>query len=810
MKATITEELTPEQADLLAGAGKPKAKPTPPTGKPHPLTAIRSAGVPLCAWECSDPALTIAAGLRALNGRRDETPVIQWDVVRGLVGVNPAGEQACQDMEADPISTGNPVECLTLIAQKAPKGSLIYLHNTHRIFGEPSPTQSLPFTQALWNLRDKFKGEGSTLILLCPAMTLPAELKNDVVIVSEPLPDVDELGRIVDSIQADAKLEPFPDRAKIIDALLGLSAFGAEQSLALSIRKTGLDREELWERKRKMVEQTPGLSVWRGGERFDDIGGCDNVKGFMRSVINGNRSPLAIILLEELEKSLGNVGGDLSGVSADYLGVLLEFMQNRQASGVIFVGPPGCISGETPLTIRRGKRNSGRVYTAAQLFRLFNGGRNRSRTWDKRIPSQILSLDGKTQTIRYRQIEDVIFSGRKSTFTVSVSGSEPFRATADHRFLTPSGYVELGKLTAGSEVIVRGEPNPRGRQWKKREYKQMRAKYHPNAVASLVRWSSNPNGKRYNRHPVHRMILEASMNGLEFSEFVRVVNSDPVRAAQLTYLLAECIVHHKDENPRNNSADNLQAMSKEDHDRLHGKNNVVSFGTFNPSISTIQKIEYYGEEDTYDLTMIEPDPNFLVNGVVIHNCAKSMIAKSLGAEGNIPTINMDLGGMKGSLVGQSEQRIREGLKVADAVGQGRLLFVATMNSYATIPPELKRRFNLSTFMFDLPVKAEREKIWALNRRKFSLDESRNGAPFSDEGWTGAEIRQCCDVADRIRCTLDEASRFIVPVSRSAADTIETLRKQASGKFISASYPGVYRFDKAATSAPSTGRKIGGE
>jgi hypothetical protein len=44
-------------------------------------------------------------------------------------------------------------------------------------------------------------------------------------------------------------------------------------------------------------------------------------------------------------------------------------------------------------------------------------------------------------------------------------------------------------------------------------------------------------------------------------------------------------------------------------------------------------------------------------------------------------------------------------------------------------------------------------------------------------------------------TLTQASRYIVPVSRSAAEQIKALRQMASGKFISASTPGVYQYEE---------------
>ncbi len=82
-------------------------------------------------------------------------------------------------------------------------------------------------------------------------------------VLDEPLPSVDDLDRIVREIFASAEMEtPEPDvRTKAVDALMGLAAFPAEQALAMSLTKKGLDYTGLWERKRQVIEQTPGLNV---------------------------------------------------------------------------------------------------------------------------------------------------------------------------------------------------------------------------------------------------------------------------------------------------------------------------------------------------------------------------------------------------------------------------------------------------------------------------------------------------------------------------------------------------------------------
>ena len=171
--------------------------------------------------------------------------------------------------------------------------------------------------------------------------------------------------------------------------------------------------------------------------------------------------------------------------------------------------------------------------------------------------------------------------------------------------------------------------------------------------------------------------------------------------------------------------------------------------------------------------------------------AKSATAKATGGTAGIPTIAFDLAAMESSLVGASTERLRTALKIIDAVSQGRMLFIATCNSIASLPPELRRRFTLGTFFFDLPTAEERETIWRIYLKKYEV----SGDLPDDEGWTGAEIKECCRRAYRLRMTLAEASRYIVPVSRSAGEQIKALRQMASGKFISASTPGVYRYEE---------------
>jgi hypothetical protein len=192
-------------------------------------------------------------------------------------------------------------------------------------------------------LRDKFKSDGQNLILLAtPAATLPVELQPDVMVIDEPLPSAEELTELVRRLFEEAGLNAPTEEtvAKCVDALIGLAAFPAEQVLALALSKKGADLERLWERKRQVVEQTPGLSIWRGGETFDDIGGCETIKRFLQAVLTGREAPRVIVFVDEIEKAFAGAGTDTSGVKTEMTGTMLSWMQDRNADGILLIGPP--------------------------------------------------------------------------------------------------------------------------------------------------------------------------------------------------------------------------------------------------------------------------------------------------------------------------------------------------------------------------------------------------------------------------------------------------------------------------------------
>lgn len=482
------------------------------------LKHARRVSVPLVSLTTADPMSTMRRLVDALNGN---SPVVVWDLLRGCNPLNDEGKPVAQltgDGEED-MTIGNPAKLLEL-ADGFPERTIVFMLNMDQYL-KPDDTPGV--IQGVWNLRDRFKANNRMLIMLSPGLTLPAALKDDVVSMDEELPNAAQLAQIIeeqdqaatDGCSTRARLDPATTE-RAVEAVMGLSSFAAEQTVAMALRKDGIDLDHCWTQKKSVVEQTKGLSIYRGGETFQNLGGLDQIKDYLGKIMTGKRPPRTIVWLDEIEKTGLASRSDTSGVNQDQEGTLLSWMEDMDVFGVMLLGVPGC--------------------------------------------------------------------------------------------------------------------------------------------------------------------------------------------------------------------------------------------------------------------------------------GKSAICKAVGAQFDRVVIRIDLGSMMGSLVGQSQQQMRQALKVVEAVGGKDTLWLATSNSIDGLSGAMRSRFT-DLFFFDLPDRQERLPIWKVWLDKFGLADK----PYAnDEGWVGRNIRKCCDKAWRMDIPVAEAAEFIVPVGSVERTEIERLRKQADGRYLSASHSGVYKMKKAAS------------
>jgi len=217
-------------------------------------------------------------------------------------------------------------------------------------------------------------------------------------------------------------------------------------------------------------------------------------------------------------------------------------------------------------------------------------------------------------------------------------------------------------------------------------------------------------------------------------------------------------------------------------------------------------------------------------------CGKSEFCKALGKEIGRPVLILDVGSLMGSLVGMSEERTRQALKLIDAMApcvvmidevekafagvngsgdsgvasrmfgtflswlndhESDVFVVCTANDVSKLPPEFARseRFD-GVFFLDLPSREEKDAIWDIYRSIYEIDPEQ--ARPDDTNWTGAEIKACCRLATLLDIPLVQAAENVVPVAVTASEPIERLRKWASSRCLSASQPGIFQHGKSAT------------
>jgi len=333
------------------------------------LKAARRVAVPLVAIATPDPADTIRTVRAAFeNGAKTPIPIVCWDSMNGLTGLNAVGRSAIakalgvEDPTEWPAMTSNPGAALALMAQMpgeqrdtggalTQRGSIVFMMNAHRYFEDKPGVNNGQVLQGIWNLRDLYKADRRTLVpLVVPGTKFPPEIAQDVVLFDEPYPDDAALQKIIVDQAKAGGLDKIDDAlvASATDALRGLSAFSAEQIMAMSIdvEQSTLNVDELWSRKISVVEQTEGLTVDSGAETFDDVRGLENFREFAMGLIKSKRSPTLYVRIDEMEKYFGGLGsaggpGDNTGTTQDRLGVILKEMEDNGYTGIVTVGHAG-------------------------------------------------------------------------------------------------------------------------------------------------------------------------------------------------------------------------------------------------------------------------------------------------------------------------------------------------------------------------------------------------------------------------------------------------------------------------------------
>jgi hypothetical protein len=222
--------------------------------------------------------------------------------------------------------------------------------------------------------------------------------------------------------------------------------------------------------------------------------------------------------------------------------------------------------------------------------------------------------------------------------------------------------------------------------------------------------------------------------------------------------------------------------------------------------------------------------------VGVQGCGKSLAAKIVAREWQLPLLKLDAGRLYDKYVGESEKHLRHALSTAESMapvvlwideiekgmapsgggdadgGLSRRLFgsfltwlqekradvfvVATANDLSALPPELLRKGRFDEIFFvDLPDATEREAILRIHLSLRKQDPERLNLTqivVAADGFSGAELEQVVIVALLralqehrpldTQLLLDELAAT-VPLSVSRREDIERLRALAHERFV---------------------------
>ena len=283
-----------------------------------------------------------------------------------------------------------------------------------------------------------------------------------------------------------------------------------------------------------------------------------------------------------------------------------------------------CLTGDTLISTNRG--GIGRKYPIKRMYNSCHGNPDKIKglkQFDKKIKTFVRSFNG--EEIRLHGINDVTYSGVRKVFKLVLENGKTLTATKDHRIMTRRGFVELGNLLVGSDMVMCDNIKPS--KEKKKKSKNRVALYcsslwhHPYANKTKVHGRSYKYQKRVLNH---RAIYECHLNGLTLDEYKKIFRTDKSAAKKLKLIDPSVYdIHHKDGNYKNNDISNLLCITKEEHRKLHADHS--SFGSFAPTYSKVIKVTEVGDQDTYDICCDEPYHNFSANGIIVHNSGKTEI-----------------------------------------------------------------------------------------------------------------------------------------------------------------------------------------
>lgn len=292
-------------------------------------------------------------------------------------------------------------------------------------------------------------------------------------------------------------------------------------------------------------------------------------------------------------------------------------------------GEESCLSKDTHInftTENNGKVGNRKGETIQRLYERFNKEpftvKQGVHLMDLGADYYVLSKGANDALIR-NKVLGVVKTGIKPLYEVLTSKGFRIKATAEHKFCTPLGYIPLSNLQVGDEVLVHSNRRVHVATfptWRK----DVVVKYHPTNRIKVIKDRLTGVLYPYKRIQLSWLHYEASLNNLSVGEWRKLLNTEGIDLSKYKFIPENLHIHHEDENYLNNEIDNLKLIYPASHGKLHIKDRLKNL-SFIADEDIVVSIEPKGEEETFDIKCGYPFNNFVANNFIVHNSGKSTI-----------------------------------------------------------------------------------------------------------------------------------------------------------------------------------------
>ena len=299
----------------------------------------------------------------------------------------------------------------------------------------------------------------------------------------------------------------------------------------------------------------------------------------------------------------------------------IEYMLKRDA--VLLADQMGCISGDAEIIINRG--GGARRYKLRDAYLRFHNLSSKSGlNWNKGTSSKTQSVvEGE---FRLNNINNILYVGYREIVTITTKGGKTIDLTSDHKVLSSSGkWKRADALSDGDVIMVNGQHTCKlcGSTENVSTYKYCKFPgVCKKCMYRKLRKNSNYKGGKfidedgYVRVSGHWEHPRVSTGGV----YEHILVMEQHLGRHLDWHTEQ--VHHIDNNKSNNELTNLKLVTASEHHKEHKRHQ--NFGYFIPREDEVISVECVGRTmDVYDIQMESPGNNFVVNGVIVHNCGKT-------------------------------------------------------------------------------------------------------------------------------------------------------------------------------------------